>query len=101
LTPTLTRLPAPVGTVRAQAGVTDDAVRFSAFLRVWNVTGQPAVSISAGATEDGIPVAVQLVGPPGDDSLLLAVAAELERAVGERPYAPAATRDVLVTHTFT
>jgi amidase len=88
LTPTLTRLPAPIGTVRAQAGVTDDAVRFSAFLRIWNVTGQPAVSIPVAVTADGIPVAVQLVGPPGDESLLLAVAAQLERTIGERPHVP-------------
>jgi hypothetical protein len=30
ITPTLTRLPAPVTTLRSRVGVTDDAVRFSA-----------------------------------------------------------------------
>jgi amidase len=68
--------------------VTDDAVRFSAFLRIWNVTGQPAVSIPVAVTADGIPVAVQLVGPPGDESLLLAVAAQLEHTIGKRPHLP-------------
>lgn len=34
-----------VGGLRAEAGVTDDAVRFSALLRIWNVTGQPAISL--------------------------------------------------------
>jgi amidase len=81
VTPTLTRLPAPIGGVRSQAGVTDDAVRFSAFLRLWNVTGQPALSLPLAETADGVPVGVQLVGPPGGEALLLAVATQLERAV--------------------
>jgi len=43
VTPTLTRLPAPADSLRSQAGVTDDAVRFSGLVRLWNVTGQPAI----------------------------------------------------------
>jgi amidase len=34
VTPTLTRLPAPIGGIRSQAGVTDDASRFSALVRI-------------------------------------------------------------------
>jgi amidase len=85
LTPTLTRLPGPVGGIQAQAGVSDDAVRFSVFVRTWNVTGQPAVSLPLHETADGVPVGVQLVGPPGREDLLLSLAAQLERAVGWRP----------------
>jgi len=97
ITPTLTRLPAPVGGIRSQAGVTDDAVRFSAFVRVWNVTGQPAISLPLAETTDGVPVGVQLVGPPGGEALLLAVAGQLERAAGDgtrprRLSEPATTR---------
>ena len=51
VTPTLTRLPAPVGGIRSAAGVTDDAGRFSAFLRIWNVTGQPAISLPLARTD--------------------------------------------------
>src|SRR5262249_61473385 len=80
--PTVTRRPARVGGLHARAGVPDDAVRFSAFLRLWNVPGQPALSLPLARTADGVPVGVQLVGPPGGEALLLAVAAELERAVG-------------------
>jgi amidase len=76
LTPTLTRLPAPIGT-SAQAGVSDDAVRFSVLARIFNVTGQPAVSVPFGDA-GGIPLGVQLVGPPGRDDLVLALAAQLE-----------------------
>jgi amidase len=88
LTPTLTRLPAPAGGIRSEAGVTDDAVRFSALVRLWNVTGQPAISLPLHETSEGVPVGVQLVGPPGRDDLLLALAAQLEAGAGWVPRAP-------------
>jgi amidase len=91
LTPTLTRLPAPVDALRSQAGVTDDAVRYSALVRLWNVTGQPAISLPLQETSDGIPVGVQLVGPPGREDLLLALAAQLEASAGWAPRAPVPT----------
>jgi amidase len=76
LTPTLTRLPVPVESLTAQVGPSIEGVRFSAFLRVFNVTGQPAITIPAADT-----VGVQLVGPPGRDDLVLALAAQLEKAL--------------------
>jgi amidase len=88
ITPTLTRLPSPVDTLRSHAGVTDDATRFSAFVRLWNVTGQPAISLPLYETGDGVPVGVQLVGPPGRDDLLLALAAQVEASSGWAPQAP-------------
>jgi amidase len=99
VTPTLTRLPAPIGGVRSQAGVSDDAVRFSAFLRLWNVTGQPALSLPLAETADGVPVGVQLVGPPGGEALLLAVAAQLERAVGWQQQLSGPARESLTATT--
>src|SRR5437763_143336 len=63
VTPTLTRLPATVGGLESQSGVTDDAVRFSTLVRIWGVTGQPAISLPIHQTTDGVPVGVQLVGP--------------------------------------
>jgi len=85
LTPTLTRLPAPVGGIKSQSGVSDDAVRFSGLVRLWNVTGQPAISLPLHETADGVPVGVQLIGPPGRDDLVLALAAQLEASVGWAP----------------
>jgi amidase len=85
VTPTLTRLPASVGALESRAGVTDDATRFSTLVRIWGVTGQPAMSLPIHETADGVPVGVQLVGPPGRDDLLIALAAQLEESVGWRP----------------
>ncbi len=85
LTPTLTRLPAEVAAIRSQAGVTDDAVRFSSLVRIWNVTGQPAITVPVYQTPAGVPVGIQLVGPPGRDELVISLAAQLEQAVGRRP----------------
>jgi amidase len=46
----------------------------------WNVLGWPGVSVPAGLTSDGLPVGVQLLGPANSESLLLSLAAQLERA---------------------
>ncbi len=51
---------------------------------VWNATGQPAASVPAGFTDDGLPLAVQLIGRPGDERTLLSLAAQME---AERPWA--------------
>jgi len=51
---------------------------------VWNMTGQPAASVPAGFSPEGLPQAVQLVAPPGREALLLSLAAQLE---AERPWA--------------
>ena len=55
-----------------------------AYTTPWNITGQPAASIPAGWTGNGVPLAVQIVGRPNDESTLLTLAAQLER---ERPWA--------------
>ena len=44
----------------------------------WNLTGQPAISVPGGASEDGLPIGVMIVGRHGEDATLLALAAQLE-----------------------
>nr|WSX81537.1 amidase family protein [Streptomyces sp. NBC_00899] len=44
-----------------------------------NLTGQPAVSLPAGFTDDGLPIGVQLVGRHLDDGTVLRAAAAFER----------------------
>ena len=48
------------------------------FAVAWNMTGQPAASVPAGTADDGRPIAVQLVGRPGDEATLLSLAAQIE-----------------------
>ena len=60
--------------------------RLIPFLGTWNATGQPAVSIPVGFTDDAerLPLAVQLVGRPDDEATLLSLAGQIE---AERPWA--------------
>jgi amidase len=51
-----------------------------AFTALFNVTGQPAISLPLHWTDDGLPVGVQLVAPFGREDLLIRVAAQIERA---------------------
>ncbi|MFD7454628.1 amidase [Kitasatospora sp. NPDC059827] len=50
----------------------------------WSFLGLPAVSLPAGRTAEGLPLGLQLVGAAGADERLLAGAAVLERALGQR-----------------
>ncbi len=54
------------------------------FTAVFNYTGQPAASVPAGFTDDGLPLSVQLVGRPNDEVTLLSLATQIE---AERPWA--------------
>jgi amidase len=54
------------------------------FCPVWNHTGQPACSVPAGFTDDGLPLSVMLIGRPNDEATLLSLAAQIESA---RPWA--------------
>lgn len=51
-----------------------------AFTALFNVTGQPAISLPLHWTEEGVPVGAQLVAPFGREDLLIRAAAQLERA---------------------
>jgi len=52
----------------------------SALTSVWNITGQPAISLPTGRTPDGLPVGVQLVAALNREDVLLRVAAQVEAA---------------------
>ena len=58
----------------------DLAGRFTPFTPIFNVTGQPAVSVPAGFGSDGLPLSVQLVGRPGTEDLLYSLAGQIEEA---------------------
>lgn len=58
--------------------------RFYPFCVPWNHLGNPAMSVPAGFGADGLPLAVQIIGRPGDEATLFSLAAQLE---AERPWA--------------
>jgi len=56
------------------------AIPFSAFTSVWNVTGQPSISLPLHWSDEGLPIGVQLTAPIGREDVLIRVAAQLEQA---------------------
>ena len=88
LTPALAERPLPLGTL--DPGVPkplDTFTRsglFTPFTPVFNASGQPGISVPLLHGEDGLPLAVQLVGRPAQEATLLALATQLEEA---RPWA--------------
>ncbi|HUH13193.1 MAG TPA: amidase, partial [Longimicrobiales bacterium] len=63
-----------------------EAFRFAAYTPVFNVTGQPAMSVPLFWNDAGLPIGSQLVGRFGDEATLLRLAGQLEvaRPWGER-----------------
>ena len=48
----------------------------------FNVTGQPALAMPAGFTQDGLPLSMQLIGRPFEETMVYRVAAAYEEATG-------------------
>jgi amidase len=87
LAPLTTMTPRPLGWFDADCDGAEDferQKRYAAFTAVFNITGQPAVSVPLHWTDDDLPVGTMLVGRPADEATLLALSAQLEQA---RPWA--------------
>jgi amidase len=90
LTPGLGQRPVPIGSINPRkedepfTALIPDSSDFTPYTAVWNVTGQPAISLPLFHGDDGLPTSIQIVGPPIGEELLLALAAQLE---AERPWA--------------
>ena len=85
LTPTTAEPPPEIGYL---AATPDDPFRnmmrsipWAVFTSVFNVTGQPGISLPLSRTAGDLPVGVQFVAAYGREDLLIALAAELEREV--------------------
>ncbi|MFJ9563761.1 amidase [Streptomyces fuscichromogenes] len=80
LTPALARH-APEAAPWHERGWLRNAVagsNYSPLTPAWNLTGWPAMSVPFGTLPSGAPCAVQLVGRPGSEAVLLEVARQLE-----------------------
>jgi len=82
LTPTTAVPPFPLGAgvPREIAGQEVSRLGWMPFTYPFNLTGQPAASVPAGWTEDGLPVGLQIVGRRHADRTVLAAAAAFEAA---------------------
>lgn len=79
VTPTLPQL--PPRTADYSRMYTEDSLDWLAFTYLFNISGQPAISLPYGWTrEAGLPVGIQVVGAPGDEGGLLALSAQFEEA---------------------
>ncbi len=89
LTPTLTATAPRLGTLGAKLeSAHEEYLDWLSFTYPYNCTGQPAISLPLGMSSTGLPIGVQLVGPPRGERTLLALAAQLESALpwsGRRP----------------
>ena len=54
---------------------------YSPFTPLFNTTGQPAIMLPLWQAKSGLPLAMQLVGRPGDEETLYSLAAQLEQAL--------------------
>jgi Asp-tRNA(Asn)/Glu-tRNA(Gln) amidotransferase A subunit family amidase len=81
LAPTITRPAVRIGTLPSSADTAADEIYgWIAFTFPFNSTGQPAISLPNGFGKAGLPLALQIVGRPGDEAGIIALAAEFERA---------------------
>ena len=86
ITPAVGTLAPPVGALQGRGALwtLNTVAGWVPYNAVWNLTGQPAISVPAGFSAEGLPLAVQIVARPCEEGRLLALAAQLE---AERPWA--------------
>ena len=82
--PTIGEPPPPLGTYDDSGPdpfeAFERAFLTGTFTAPFNATGQPAISLPLHWNEAGLPIGIQFVAPMGREDLLLALAAQLERA---------------------
>jgi amidase len=82
LSPTLASLPVPVGYFDEVDPVEnfERQKRFTPYTALYNVSGQPAVSIPLHWTDGGLPVGIMLAGRMGEEATLISLSAQIEAA---------------------
>jgi aspartyl-tRNA(Asn)/glutamyl-tRNA(Gln) amidotransferase subunit A len=76
LTPTLPVVAPPLGQ--------GTRTTMTMFTSLFNLVGWPALALPCGGAEDGLPASVQVAARSGEDALVLAAGAALERALARR-----------------
>ncbi len=83
LSPTLAKPPVPLGVLSLSpasiAQYTKDVTEFGPYTAIYNVTGQPSMSVPLHWSADGLPIGVMFSGRFGEDATLLRLAGQLER----------------------
>lgn len=85
MTPT-TAAPPPAAEISRSAGALrafNQSSPYVCYTPTWNYVGQPAASVPAGFDNEGLPMAIQLAGPPHSETTIISLAAQLESA---RPF---------------
>jgi len=84
LTPALGTMPPAPGWIDMMLDDVDEYWRrvfaFSPFTVLFNLSGQPALTLPLGQMRDGLPAAVHLVAPFGDEAALIRLGSQLEAA---------------------
>jgi amidase len=83
LTPTLSHWPVKAGRWHERGWLSNvlPSTRLAGFTGQWNFAGYPAITVPIGRSKvSGLPTSAQLVGRPGEEKLLLGLAAQLETA---------------------
>jgi aspartyl-tRNA(Asn)/glutamyl-tRNA(Gln) amidotransferase subunit A len=80
VTPTTPNTAPRIGENAIRLGGRDQDVRLSStrLARGFNLLGYPALSIPCGLSSTGLPIGLQIVGPPFEEALILRVGATLE-----------------------
>lgn len=90
LHPTLAQPPVPIGYFHDADPAENFELqkRFTPFTSIYNISGQPAVSVPLHWTENGLPIGVMLAGRLGGEGTLISLSAQLEAArpwIGRTP----------------
>ncbi len=82
VTPTMPVTALKVGKEMPETGdFGDDWLNWSPYTYPFNLTQQPAASLPSGLAANGLPMGVQIVGPPRADQLVLRAARAIEQAM--------------------
>jgi len=85
LEPTLATPPVELGTLVLREGEPWEEYMelmgtFSPFTSLYNMTGQPAMSVPLGVSQSNLPIGIMFIGRFGDEAGLLTLAGQLEKA---------------------